>query len=69
MIYLLKVNSNWNNVGLSNIWLPELYNVAYLHFDTCEIYCPAYNSYCLIQPGNLEKLNTKDILPSQLFLF
>jgi hypothetical protein len=42
--------------------------VAYLNFDTCEIYCPTCNSYCLIQQGNIEKLNTKNILLS-LFSF
>jgi hypothetical protein len=69
VIYLPKVNSNCINVGLSNIWLAELYNVAYLNFDTCEIYFPTYNTYCLIQPRNFEKLNAKYILPSRLFLF
>jgi hypothetical protein len=69
VIYLIKINSNWINVRLSNMWPAKLYNVAYLNFYTCEIYCPTYNSYCLIQPRNLEKLNTKNILPSHFFFY
>jgi hypothetical protein len=69
VICLLNVNSNWINVSLSNIWPAELYNVVYFNFDTFEIYCPSYNSYYITLPGNLEKLNKKNILPPHFFYF